>query len=123
MEGDNTPAYDGNGFVTDPDRTGTMINDMKAFLDYAQTKNIVVIFALWNGAYLNNQNTINLMWDESKLQTYIDKALKVIILYFDFTITQMNNLDNFIIYLNINKIHKCINKISQWYRLSAITRL
>ena len=100
-----------------------MINDMKAFLDYAQTKNIVVIFALWNGAYLNNQNTINLMWDESKLQTYIDKALKVIILYFDFTITQMNNLDNFIIYLNINKIHKCINKISQWYRLSAITRL
>ena len=123
MEGDNTPAYDGNGFVTGPDRTGTMINDMKAFLDYAQTKNIVVIFALWNGAYLNNQNTINLMWDESKLQTYIDKALKVIILYFDFTITQMNNLDNFIIYLNINKIHKCINKISQWYRLSAITRL
>ena len=123
MEGDNTPAYDGNGFVTGPDRTGTMINDMKVFLDYAQTKNIVVIFALWNGAYLNNQNTINLMWDESKLQTYIDKALKVIILYFDFTITQMNNLDNFIIYLNINKIHKCINKISQWYRLSAITRL
>ena len=54
-----------------------MINDMKAFLDYAQTKNIVVIFALWNGAYLRNQNTINLMWDESKLQTYIDKALKV----------------------------------------------
>ena len=77
VEGDNTPAYDGNGFVTGPDRTGTMINDMKAFLDYAQTKNIVVIFALWNGAYLRNQNTINLMWDESKLQTYIDKALKV----------------------------------------------
>lgn len=77
VEGDNTPAYDSNGFVTGPDSTGTMINDMKAFLDYAQTKNIVVIFALWNGAYLNNQNTINLMWDESKLQTYIDKALKV----------------------------------------------
>ena len=87
MEGDNTPAYDGNGFVTGPDSTGTMINDMKAFLDYAQTKNIVVIFALWNGAYLNNQNTINLMWDESKLQTYIDKALKVIIFnLFDFKV-------------------------------------
>ena len=54
-----------------------MINDMKAFLDYAQTKNIIVIFVLWNGAELKNQNTINLMWDESKLQTYIDKALKV----------------------------------------------
>ena len=77
VEGDNTPAYDGNGYVTGADRTGTMISDMKAFLDYAQSKNIVVIFALWNGAYLRNQNTINLMWDESKLQSYIDKALKV----------------------------------------------
>ena len=54
-----------------------MINDMKAFLDYAQTKNIIVIFVLWNGAELKNQNTINLIYDESKLQSYIDKALKV----------------------------------------------
>ena len=78
MEGDNTPAYDSSGFVTGFDSTGTMISDMKAFLDYAQSKNLIVIFVLWNGASLNNQNTINLMYDESKLQTYIDKALKVI---------------------------------------------
>ena len=77
VEGDNTPAFDGQGFVTGPDSTGTMINDMKSFLDYAQSKNILVIFCLWNGAYLRNQKTIDLFWDEGKLQSYIDKALKV----------------------------------------------
>lgn len=59
------------------DRTGTMINDMRSFLDFAQSKNILVIFVLWNGAYLTQQNTINLLFDDSKLQTYIDNALKV----------------------------------------------
>lgn len=77
VEGDNTPAYDSNGFVTGPDRTGTMINEMRSFLDFAQSKNILVIFVLWNGAVLRNQNTINLFWDEPKLQSYIDNALKV----------------------------------------------
>lgn len=77
VEGDNTPAYDGNGYVTGPDSTGTMISDMRSFLDFAQSKDILIIFALWNGAYLRNQNTINLLFDESKLQSYIDNALKV----------------------------------------------
>ena len=77
VEGDNTPAFDGQGFVTGPDSTGTMINDMKSFLYYAQSKNILVIFCLWNCAYLRNQKTIDLFWDEGKLQSYIDKALKV----------------------------------------------
>lgn len=80
MEGANTPAFDSNGLVTGPDSTGTMINDMRSFLDFAQTKDILVIFALWNGAYLREQNTINLFWDEVKLQSYIDNALKVYIL-------------------------------------------
>ena len=54
-----------------------MIDDMRSFLDFAQTKNVLVIFVLWNGAVLRNQNTINLFWDESKLQSYLDNALKV----------------------------------------------
>ena len=54
-----------------------MINDMRAYLDFAQSKNILVIFVLWNGAYLREQHTIDLFWDETKLQSYIDKALKV----------------------------------------------
>jgi mannan endo-1,4-beta-mannosidase len=78
VEGGNTPAYDSNGYVTGPDSTGTMISDMRSFLDFAQSKNILVIFVLWNGAYLRVQNTINLFWDEGKLQSYIDNALKVL---------------------------------------------
>ena len=54
-----------------------MIDDMRSFLDFAQTKNVLVIFVLWNGAVLRNQNTINLFWDESKLQSYLDNALTV----------------------------------------------
>lgn len=77
VEGANTPAFDSNGYVTGPDRTGTMISDMRSFLDFAQSKDILVIFVLWNGAVLKQQNTINLLYDDSKLQTYIDKALTV----------------------------------------------
>ena len=79
--GENTPAFDGNGFVTGLDKSGTMINDMKAFLDFAKSKNVLVVFALWNGAVLfPNQNIKNLFYDASKLQSYIDKALKVCVL-------------------------------------------
>jgi mannan endo-1,4-beta-mannosidase len=55
-----------------------MVADLKAYLDAAKTRNILVILVLWNGASLNIQNATNLVWDDSKLQTYIDKALKVI---------------------------------------------
>lgn len=78
VEGQNTPAYDSNGYVTGPDRTGTIIDDMRSFLDFAQSQNMLVIFVLWNGAVLENQNTINLFYDNAKLQSYIDNALKVI---------------------------------------------
>jgi hypothetical protein len=37
------------------DNTGTLINDMKAYLDAAKARNILVIFVLWNGAVMNNQ--------------------------------------------------------------------
>ena len=59
-----------------------MVADLKAYLDAAKTRNILVILVLWNGASLNYQNATNLVWDDSKLQTYIDKALKVFDLMF-----------------------------------------
>lgn len=77
MEGDNTPKWDSDGYVTGLDNTGTMINDMKRFLDAAGARDIVVIPALWNGALMRNQNVVNLAWDDAKLQSYIDNALKV----------------------------------------------
>lgn len=77
MEGDNTPQWDSDGFVTGLDNTGTMINDLRRFLDAASSRDILVIPVLWNGASMRNQNVINLVWDDSKLQSYIDNALIV----------------------------------------------
>lgn len=79
VEGDNTPEFDNDGFVVGPDHDGTLISDMKQFLNVARSKNIVVIFVLWNGAVLRNPNAINLVWDDSKLESFIEKSLKVIL--------------------------------------------
>ncbi|KAI9559836.1 endo-beta-1 [Daphnia sinensis] len=76
VDGANTPAFDSNGYVTGPDNTGTMISDMRSFLDFAQSKNLMVVFVLWNGAVRPQEKALNLLYDESKLQTYIDNALK-----------------------------------------------
>lgn len=78
VDGANTPAFDSNGYVTGPDKTGTMISDMRSFLDFAQSKNLMVIFVLWNGAERPQEKALNLLYDYSKLQTYIDNALKVL---------------------------------------------
>jgi mannan endo-1,4-beta-mannosidase len=80
VDGKNTPAFDGNGYVTGPDSTGTMISDLKSFLDFAQSKQLLVVLVLWNGAKRPTDNTLNLLYDESKLQIYIDNALKVYLL-------------------------------------------
>jgi len=80
VEGDNTPQWDSDGYVTGLDNTGTMMNDLKRFLDAAQAADIVVIPVLWNAALMRNQNVINLAWDDAKLQSYIDNALNVIII-------------------------------------------
>lgn len=77
VEGDNTPNFDANGFVTSPDRTGTLISDLNRFLDVARDNNVFVIPVLWNGAVVRNQQYIDLMWDDAKLQSYIDNALIV----------------------------------------------
>ena len=77
MEGDNTPQWDANGFVTGLDNTGTMINDLKRFLDAASSRDIVVIPVLWNGAEMRNSKVVDLIWDNAKLQSYIDNALIV----------------------------------------------
>lgn len=74
-EGANTPHFDGNGYVTGTDRQGTLISDLKHFLDICKRNNILVNLVLWNGALMRNNNYKNLYWDQSKLQSYIDNAL------------------------------------------------
>ncbi|CAG0923127.1 unnamed protein product [Notodromas monacha] len=79
VEGYVTPKFDANGYVISGDNQGTLKEELKTFLDAARQRNIFVVPVLWNGAYLTNQNAINLVWDESKLQSYIDNALKPLV--------------------------------------------
>ena len=54
-----------------------MAADLKAFLDAAKLKNVMVVPTLWNGALMGNQNVNNLFWDKTKLTSYLTSALTV----------------------------------------------
>jgi len=75
VEGDSSPHWDWDGFTLGTDEAGTLVQDLTAFLDECQARGIFMGLVLFNGALMRNQNTINLFWDESKLQRYIDNAL------------------------------------------------
>ncbi|KAK4314915.1 hypothetical protein Pmani_013828 [Petrolisthes manimaculis] len=75
VEGYSTPAFDNDGFVTACDTTGEFENDVKQLLDAAQATDVMVVLAMWNGAYLTNQMAVNLVWDDSKLDSYINNCL------------------------------------------------
>jgi len=79
VEGDSIPQWDSNGYVIGTDSAGTLISDLRRYLWTAQNQGIIVTFCLWNGAVLRNTNTINLFYDTSKLQSFIDNALKPIV--------------------------------------------
>ena len=73
VEGYTSPQYDGHGYIVATDTANTLVTDLLAFLDQCKQRNIFMGLVLFNGAHLTNQNTINLFWDESKLQSYLDK--------------------------------------------------
>uniref|UniRef100_A0A2C9KA31 Uncharacterized protein n=1 Tax=Biomphalaria glabrata TaxID=6526 RepID=A0A2C9KA31_BIOGL len=77
IQGETTPAFDGNGYVTAPDHQGTLINDFKDMLNLAQSHDILVFPTLWNAAVNqdNSHRLDGLIVDERKLQSYIDKVL------------------------------------------------
>ena len=77
VEGESTPQFDNDGYTVNTDASGTMVSDLSRFLDYAAANNVFVIPVLWNGALMRQQNVVNLVWDESKLQAYINNALRV----------------------------------------------
>lgn len=74
-DGGYTPSFDGNGYVVSTDDQNTMIADLSQFLDVAYANNVLVFIVLWNGAVAPYYRYLDLIWDESKLQTYIDNAL------------------------------------------------
>ena len=47
--------------MTGTDRDGTLIPEMKKYLDAAQARNILVVFVLWNGAVLRNEVSVLLV--------------------------------------------------------------
>jgi len=74
VDGSYSPKFDSNGYATGAD-TNSLITELGTFLDKAAANNVFVIIVLWNGAATMTTPLKNLFWDNSKLQTYIDKTL------------------------------------------------
>ncbi|CAG7726076.1 unnamed protein product [Allacma fusca] len=75
VEGETTPQFNGDGFVLGTDEARTLISDLSRFLDFCYDHNVLVIPVLWNGALMRQQTLVNLIWDDSKLNSYINNAL------------------------------------------------
>lgn len=75
VEGATIPEFNEAGIVVSTDKHGTLVRDVKAFVQYAASKNVFVILCLWNGALMRETNTKNLFSDDAKLQSFIDNAL------------------------------------------------
>eukprot|EP01125_Pyxidicula_operculata_P007570 TRINITY_DN256_c0_g1_i1.p1 TRINITY_DN256_c0_g1~~TRINITY_DN256_c0_g1_i1.p1 ORF type:complete len:372 (+),score=73.96 TRINITY_DN256_c0_g1_i1:18-1133(+) len=75
VEGFNIPLFDSNGFVIGTDSKGTLVEDMRRYLWTAQEYGITVFWCLWNGAVLRNNNVIQLIKNQTLLQSFIENAL------------------------------------------------
>ncbi|KAJ8313996.1 hypothetical protein KUTeg_008557 [Tegillarca granosa] len=71
VEGQTSPKFDSQGYVTGLDNDGTLINELKEYL------NIFVFITLWNGAAKGSTHyrLQGLLTDTRKLQSYINHAL------------------------------------------------
>jgi len=49
FQGESSPKWDENGFVSGTDDHGSLIKEMQSFLDEAAKRDIFIIFTLWNG--------------------------------------------------------------------------
>ena len=74
-EGASIPNFDAHGKVTALDATGTLIADLREYLQYAAHANVFVIISLWNGAVMTQNATKALFSDMEKLQSFFDNAL------------------------------------------------
>ena len=75
IDGQWSPKFNNDGYATGAD-TPSLVNELGQLLDHAHSKNVLVILCLWNLAVKPTQPNINLYFDESKLNTYLDKVLK-----------------------------------------------
>ncbi|XP_046352323.2 mannan endo-1,4-beta-mannosidase-like [Haliotis rufescens] len=77
VQGETSPLFDGNGYVTGLDSSGTFLSDMKELLGLGQKYNILVFFCLWNGAvkFDKEYRMDGLIRDTGKLTSYLQHAL------------------------------------------------
>jgi len=80
IEGEFSPLYDKYGYVVATDGSGSLVNDLKAFLDECQKRNLFMVLVLFNGAKMRTKETINMIKNEVRLQSYLDNALVPMIL-------------------------------------------
>ena len=73
-DGRMTPNFDSNGYVTSGDSGGTLAADLGSFLNKAYSLNIFVIVVLWDGGVIPTTRFLHLLWDDSKLTTYINQV-------------------------------------------------
>ena len=52
----SSPLYDGDGYVTGTDSAGSLVADLRAFLDECAAHNILAGLVLFNGAVLLDTN-------------------------------------------------------------------
>ncbi|CAH1238172.1 Hypp5535 [Branchiostoma lanceolatum] len=78
VEGQETPVFSYWGSVTQTDATDQLVNELKDMLGFAKRHNVLVFLVLWNGAHHGNNfwKVRDLVWDDLKLSTYVDEALK-----------------------------------------------
>lgn len=50
MEGETSPEFDSSGRVIATDKDGTLISDLREYIQYAAQHNIMVFLTLWNAA-------------------------------------------------------------------------
>jgi hypothetical protein len=58
--------FDSNGSVVAGDSKGTLLEDLRTYLQYAASKNVFVTLTLWNGALMRDSNYQNLITDKTK---------------------------------------------------------
>ncbi|XP_041369875.1 mannan endo-1,4-beta-mannosidase-like [Gigantopelta aegis] len=78
VDGLSTPMFDANGYVTGLDKY--IIDDLKDFLHEARIRNIIINIVLWNFARAPSWRLHGLVYNSSKLESYIHNALRPMVL-------------------------------------------
>lgn len=66
VEGQSIPMFDSNGSVVAGDSKGTLLEDLRTYLQYAASKNVFITLTLWNSALMRDSNYQNLITDKDK---------------------------------------------------------